>query len=53
MTLEEAIEHLRESLQDPNHAWSCESCKQEHQQLVVMQIDWLIELWGYRKIIGI
>lgn len=49
MTLVEAIEHLRESLNDPNHAWDCEECKKEHQQL----LDWLIELWGYRAIAGV
>ncbi len=35
MTLEEAIQHLRESLADPTHKWGCEECKQEHIQLLV------------------
>lgn len=37
MTLEEAIQHLRESLADPTHEWGCEECKQEHEQL----LEWL------------
>lgn len=40
MKLEEAIEHLNESLNDPNRDWGCEECKQEHEQLR----EWLIEL---------
>lgn len=40
MTLEEAIAHLRETLNDANHNWSCEECKSEHKQL----LEWLIEL---------
>jgi hypothetical protein len=40
MKLEEAIEHLNESLNDPNRDWGCEECKQEHVQL----LEWLVEL---------
>lgn len=35
MTLEEAIQHLKESLSDPTHKWGCEECKEEHLQLLV------------------
>lgn len=37
MTLEEAIQHLKESLSDPTHKWGCEECKEEHEQL----LEWL------------
>jgi hypothetical protein len=47
MSLEESIEHLRDIINDPNHVWSCESCKQEHQQL----LNWLLELEELRKFI--
>jgi len=40
MTLTEAIEHLKESLSDQNHEWSCVECKKEHEQL----LRWLEEL---------
>ena len=40
MTLEEAIIHLQETLEDKNHEWSCEACKAEHEQL----LTWLKEL---------
>ena len=40
MTLDEAIEHLDDSLQDKNHKWSCKGCRREHEQLR----DWLEEL---------
>jgi hypothetical protein len=45
MTLNEAIEHLYESLNDPAHNWSCEECKHEHEQLLA----WLNELDGLRN----
>lgn len=45
MTLEEAIDHLQETLQDKNHAWTCEACKEEHEQLK----EWLIELKRRRE----
>lgn len=35
MELNEAIQHLRESLKDPAHDWGCEECKEEHIQLLV------------------
>ena len=38
MTLDEAIEHLEESLNDPNH-FSCEPCRKEHEQLR----NWLVD----------
>jgi anaerobic ribonucleoside-triphosphate reductase len=34
MTLEEAIQHLNETLSDPEHDWECEECKEEHEQLL-------------------
>lgn len=37
MTLESAIQHLKESLSDHTHKWSCEECKAEHEQL----LEWL------------
>lgn len=40
MTLEEAIQHLKESLADPTHKWGCEECKEEHEQL----LKWLVDL---------
>lgn len=40
MTLEEAIQHLKESLTDPTHKWGCEECKQEHEQLLVWLEDY-------------
>ncbi len=40
MTLEEAIEHLEKTLSDSQHDWGCESCKEEHEQL----LSWLEEL---------
>ena len=43
MTLEEAIQHLKESLADPKHKWGCEECKQEHEQL----LEWLED---YQKV---
>ena len=43
MTLEEAIQHLEESLNDKE--WSCESCKMEHEQL----LKWLKELRRFRE----
>lgn len=45
MTLNEAIEHLDETLGDSSRTWSCEECRQEHIQLR----EWLIELKGLRK----
>lgn len=38
--LKEAIEHLEDTLNDPDHDWGCEECKKEHEQLR----NWLIEL---------
>jgi hypothetical protein len=43
MTLESAIQHLKESLADPTHKWGCEECKQEHEQL----LEWLED---YQKV---
>ena len=45
MTLEEAITHLDESLNDPDHDWGCEECKNEHLQLR----NWLQELKERRE----
>lgn len=40
MTLDDAIEHLEETLTNRDHKWSCAECKSEHEQL----LEWLIEL---------
>ena len=40
MTLDEAIEHLNDTLNSTDRMWSCDSCKREHEQLR----NWLIEL---------
>ena len=40
MTLDEAIQHLEETLASRDHKWSCAECKSEHEQL----LEWLIEL---------
>lgn len=45
LTLDEAINHLDETLEDDSRVWSCEECKQEHMQLR----EWLIELKGLRE----
>jgi len=45
MKLQEAIDHLSESLNDPNREW-CEECRQEHEQLH----KFLVELKWRRKI---
>lgn len=37
MELNDAIQHLKESLADTTHQWGCEECKQEHEQL----LEWL------------
>ena len=48
MKLEEAIQHLKESLADPTHKWGCEECKTEHEQLLAF----LQELKKYRETFG-
>lgn len=48
MTLDEAIQHLTETLSNNNHNWSCSECKQEHEQL----LDWLLELKYLRNLIN-
>lgn len=40
MKLEEAIKHLEESLNNPEHKWSCEECKAEHEQLLMWLKDY-------------
>lgn len=45
MTLDEAINHLNETLEDDSRVWSCEECKQEHVQLR----EWLIELKSIKE----
>ena len=40
MTLQDAIEHLNDTLSDNNRQWCNDDCKKEHIQLR----DWLIEL---------
>lgn len=45
MTLNEAIQHLDETLNDTSRTWVCEECKQEHIQLR----EWLIELSKLRE----
>ena len=49
MTLDEAIKHLEETLSDKSHKWSCESCKQEHEQLA----EWLKELKALRHTVSL
>lgn len=39
-SLEDAIQHLKDILNDPKHDWPCEECKKEHEQLLA----WLEEL---------
>lgn len=46
MTLDEAIDHLKESLADPGH-FSCAECAEQHVQL----LSWLEELKDSRQII--
>ena len=43
MTLDEAIEHLEDSIK--NKEFSCESCKEEHKQL----LGWLKELRNLKE----
>lgn len=43
MTLDEAIEHLEDSIK--NKEFSCESCKEEHKQL----LEWLKELRNLKE----
>ena len=45
MTLDDAIDHLEETLIDSDHRWSCAECKSEHEQL----LKWLIELKHRRE----
>lgn len=37
MELNDAINHLKESIANPTHKWGCEECKAEHEQL----LEWL------------
>ena len=46
MTLQGAIDHLKDTLSDNDHKWNCEECKNEHEQL----LKWLLELQKYRII---
>lgn len=45
MNLDDAIQHLTETLTNPTHEWSCPECKAEHEQLA----EWLKELKDYRE----
>lgn len=47
MTLDEAIDHLKESLADPGH-FSCAECTEQHVQL----LSWLEELKDSRQTIN-
>lgn len=49
MTLDEAIDHLRKTLADEKHEWSCEECRSEHEQL----LKWLVELKGLRSTVSL
>ena len=49
MKLNEAIDHLKETLSDPAHKWCSEECRQEHEQL----LRWLEELQEYRYMTSI
>ena len=40
MSLDEAIEHLNDTLNSTDRMWSCDSCRREHERLR----NWLIEL---------
>lgn len=40
MSLDEAIQHLKETLTDPAHEWGCEECKAEHEQLLEWMEDY-------------
>ena len=46
MTLEEAINHLEETLDDKDKEWNCEACKNEHEEL----LGFLKELQNYRAL---
>ena len=48
MTLEEAIKHLEDILEDENQEWSCKECREEHIQL----LEFLRELEDSRKLIA-
>lgn len=45
MTLSDAILHLQETLTNPEHEWSCEACREEHEQL----LEWLKELKALKE----
>ena len=34
MTIDSAIQHLKDELSNPAHDWGCEECKKEHEQLL-------------------
>ena len=46
MTLQKAIDHLKDTLSDNDHKWNCDKCREENEQL----LEWLIELQKYRKV---
>ena len=46
MELDAAIKHLQDILSDPDKEWGCESCKQEHIDL----LGFLLELKSYREL---
>lgn len=48
MTIDEAIKHLEEVLEDENREWSCKECREEHIQL----LEFLRELEDSRKLIA-
>lgn len=48
MTLNEAIDHLKESLADPDH-FSCTECAEQHVQL----LQWLEELKDSRQAMNV
>ena len=47
ITLDEAIKHLQDSLNDETHKWTCKECKEEHEQLLNFLLE-LKELRGER-----
>ena len=49
MTLDEAIKHLEETLNNPNHEWNCAECRAEHEQLLA----WLKELKALKENKGV
>ena len=39
LTLKEAIEHLDDELNNPEHKWECSQCKKENEQVFKRQVS--------------